>query len=48
MLHDVEGKSDTDIEAMMYYNVDYFRQRVPRIVLPPSQLSALPSCACCF
>ena len=38
MLRDVEGKSDTDIEAMMYYNVDYFRQRVPRVVLPPSQL----------
>jgi hypothetical protein len=37
-LKDVEGKSDADIEAMMYYNVDYFRQRVPRIVLPPSQL----------
>ena len=38
VLRDVEGKSDTDIEAMMYYNVDYFRQRVPRVVLPPSQL----------
>ena len=37
-LRDIEGKSDADIEAMMYYNVDYFRQRVPRIVLPPSLL----------
>ena len=28
VLRDVEGKSDTDIEAMMYYNVDYFRHNL--------------------
>jgi len=38
MLRDVEGMSDADIEAKMYYNVDYFCQRVPQIVLPPLQL----------
>ena len=31
-----KGKSDTDIEAMMYYSFSYFRERVPRIVPPPS------------
>ncbi len=25
-------------EAKMYYHVDYFRERVPRIILPPSKL----------
>ena len=33
-----DGLSDDDIEAKMYYDVDYFRRRVPRIVLPPSAL----------
>ena len=31
-----KGKSDEDIEAVMYYNFAYFRERVPRIVPPPS------------
>ena len=30
--------NDSEIEAMLYYDVDYFRVRVPRIVLPPSKL----------
>ena len=33
-----DGVSQADIEAKMYYNVDYFRVRVPRVVLPPSKL----------
>jgi hypothetical protein len=33
-----DGIDDAAIEAMMYYNVDYFRQRVPRIILSPSKL----------
>jgi hypothetical protein len=33
-----EGKTDEDIEAMMYYNFAYFRERVPRVVPPPSIL----------
>ena len=32
------GMNDSEIEAMLYYDVDYFRVRVPRIVLPPSKL----------
>ncbi len=32
------GMSDSEIEAMLYYDVDYFRVRAPRIVLPPSKL----------
>ena len=31
-----KGKSDDDIEAMLYYSFDYFRERVRRIVPPPS------------
>ena len=30
--------SEEEIEAKMYYNIDYFRERVPRVILPPSQL----------
>ena len=30
--------NDSAIEAMLYYDVDFFRVRVPRIVLPPSKL----------
>jgi hypothetical protein len=33
-----EGKTDEDIEAMMYYNFSFFRERVPRVVPPPSIL----------
>jgi hypothetical protein len=32
------GMNNNEIEALMYYNVDYFRVRVPRVVLPPSKL----------
>ena len=32
------GMNDSEIEAMLYYDVDYFHVRVPRIVLPPSKL----------
>ena len=32
------GMNDSDIEAMLYYDVDYFCVRVPRMVLPPSKL----------
>ena len=31
-----KGKSEEQIEAMMYYHFAYFRERVPRIVPPPS------------
>ena len=31
-----KGKSDEEIEAMMFYNFAYFRERVPRVVPPPS------------
>jgi hypothetical protein len=37
-LCDERGMNDSAIEAMLYYDVDYFRVRVPRIVLPPSKL----------
>ena len=37
-LRDERGMNDSAIEAMLYYDVDYFRVRVPRIVLPPSKL----------
>jgi len=37
-LQDERGMNDGDIEAMLYYDVDYFCVRVPRIVLPPSKL----------
>ncbi len=30
--------NDGEIEAMLYYDVDYCCVRVPRIVLPPSKL----------
>lgn len=33
-----EGLSDDEIDARMYYDVAWFRERVERIVLPPSQL----------
>ena len=33
-----DGLSEDDIEAKMYYDADYFRARVPRVVLPPSKL----------
>jgi hypothetical protein len=32
------GFANEDIEALMYYDVDFFRQRVDRRVLPPRQL----------
>lgn len=31
------GMSKEDIESKMYYDFDYFRKRVPRVVLPPSK-----------
>jgi hypothetical protein len=37
-LRDERGMNDIEIEAMLYYDVDYFHDRVPRIVLPPSKL----------
>jgi hypothetical protein len=37
-LHDERGMNDSAIEAMLYYDVDFFRVRVPHIVLPPSKL----------
>jgi hypothetical protein len=37
-LQDKRGMNDGEIEAMLYYDVDYFHVRVPRIVLPPSKL----------
>ena len=33
-----DGLSDDDIDAKLYYDVAWFRARVERIVLPPSQL----------
>ena len=33
-----DGLSDNDIDAKMYYDVAWFRARVERVVLPPSQL----------
>ena len=32
------GMNDSEIEAMLYYDVEYFCVRVPRVVLPPSKL----------
>jgi len=32
------GESEKQIENKMYFNVDYFRARVPRVILPPSKL----------
>jgi hypothetical protein len=32
------GMNNNEIEALMYYYVDYFCVRVPRVVLPPSKL----------
>jgi hypothetical protein len=32
------GMNNNEIEALMYYDVDYFCVRVPRVVLPPSKL----------
>jgi len=37
-LRNERGMNDSAIEAMLYYDVDFFRVRVPRIVLPPSKL----------
>ena len=37
-LRDERGMNDSAIEAMLYYDVDFFRVRVPRIVLPSSKL----------
>ena len=37
-LRDERGMNDSAIEAMLYYDVDFFHVRVPRIVLPPSKL----------
>ena len=33
-----DGLDDEQIEAKMYFDVAYFRVRVPRVVLPPSKL----------
>ena len=33
-----KGFSEEDIKAKMYYDVDFFRQRVDRRILPPQQL----------
>ena len=33
-----DGLSDDEINAKMYYDVAWFRARVERIALPPSQL----------
>ena len=35
---EAKGYSKQDIKAKMYYDVDFFRQRVDRIILPPRQL----------
>jgi hypothetical protein len=45
-LQDERGMNDGEIEAMLYYDVDYFCVRVPRIVLPP--LKTLLGCLCCL
>ena len=37
-LKEKDGLSDEEIEAKMYYDFKYFRQRVPRVVPPPRQL----------
>ena len=37
-LPDERGMNDSAIEAMLYYDVDFFRVQVPYIVLPPSKL----------
>ena len=37
-LRDERGMNDSEIEAMLYYDIHYFRVRVPCIVLPPSKL----------
>jgi hypothetical protein len=37
-LHKERGVNNAAIEAMLYYDVDYFCVRVPCIVLPPSLL----------
>jgi hypothetical protein len=37
-LRDERGMNDGEIEAMLYYDVDYFCVRVLRIVLPPLKL----------
>lgn len=33
-----DGLSEDDIDSKLYYDADYFRARVPRVVLPPSKL----------
>ena len=33
-LHDERGMKDSEIETMLYYDIDYFCVRVPHIVLP--------------
>jgi hypothetical protein len=38
ILHEERGVNNAAIEAMLYYDVDYFCVRVPCIVLPPSLL----------
>jgi hypothetical protein len=43
-LRDERGMNDGEIEAMLYYDVDYCCVRVPHIVLPPSKLY-WPVCA---
>ena len=43
-----DGLDDAAIEAKMYYDVAYFRERVPRIVLPPSQLYRRVRCISIF
>ena len=37
-LCDERGMKDSEIEAMLYYDVDQFCVNVPQIVLPPSKL----------
>jgi hypothetical protein len=37
-LRDERGVNNSKIEAMFFYDVDYFCVRVPHIVLPPSKL----------
>ena len=32
-----DGLTDAQIEAKQYYDFDYFRRRVPRLVPPPEQ-----------
>jgi hypothetical protein len=33
-----DGVTDDEIDTKMFYNVDWFRQRVPRLISPPSVL----------